>query len=170
MASVLSFACVHCCCICWKYSGKYSFDFGIMFIPVWTISSNNRRTISYFIGCFLRCSSLLSFLRKHFLKIFSLLFCFVFCFVFAAAVCKFGCLLDEGKVRNVVRMHWSSSASSTPTDPCKGVCSRLGFFCELKPAVLLPTALVAFHHEIHHLLENKLCVYSQIGLSKEHLQ
>lgn len=43
-------------------------------------------------------------------------------------------------------------------------------FCELKPTVLLPTNLVSFHHDIHRLLENKMCVYSQIGLSEERLQ
>lgn len=78
MASILSFACVCCCCICWKYNGKYSFYFAIRFFPVWTISSNNRRRrIFYFIGCFLKRSSLLSLLCKQCLKISSLFSFFV---------------------------------------------------------------------------------------------
>jgi len=76
----------------------------------------------YFIGRFLKHSSSLFLPCKQCLKISSHFL------VFTAAICKLACLLGVGKVCNAVRMHWSTSASNTPTDLCKGIHSRLGCF------------------------------------------
>lgn len=53
---------------------------------------------------------------------------FFFFFVFTVLIGKLGCLLHVGKVCNMAGVQGSNSSRNTPTEPSKGIYSRLGGF------------------------------------------